>query len=70
MKETFTEYVTRTRLDKAAGLLQNEARMSVAEIASLVGYRNPQYFHNKFKARYGITPVQFRNANSTNIIAQ
>lgn len=65
MKETFTEYVTRTRLDKAAVLLQKEARMSVAEIASLVGYRNPQYFHNKFKARYGITPIQYRNANST-----
>lgn len=69
MKETFTEYVTRTRLDKAASLLQNEARMSVAEIASLVGYRNPQYFHNKFKARYGITPVQYRNANSTATMA-
>lgn len=65
MRETFTEYVTRTRLDRAASLLQAEARMSVAEIASLVGYRNPQYFHNKFKARYGITPVQYRNANST-----
>lgn len=70
MRETFTEYVTRTRLDRAASLLQNEARMSVAEIASLVGYRNPQYFHNKFKSRYGITPVQYRNANSAATIAQ
>ncbi|KRE48749.1 hypothetical protein ASG81_05985 [Paenibacillus sp. Soil522] len=70
MRETFTEYVTRTRLDRAASLLQDESRMSVAEIASLVGYRNPQYFHNKFKARYGITPVQYRNANSAVTMAQ
>ncbi|QYR19565.1 helix-turn-helix domain-containing protein [Paenibacillus sp. sptzw28] len=65
MKESFTEYVTRARLDKAAGLLIDDPRMAVAEIASLVGYRNPQYFHNKFKARFGITPVQYRNTKNT-----
>lgn len=63
MKESFTEYVTRSRLDKAAQLLQSEPRISVAEISALVGYRNPQYFHNKFKARFGITPVQYRNVS-------
>lgn len=61
MKESFTEYVTRSRLNKAAQLLKDEQRMSVAEISALVGYRNPQYFHNKFKAKYGITPLQYRN---------
>lgn len=63
MKESFTEYVTRSRLDKAAQLLISEPRMSVAEISALVGYRNPQYFHNKFKAKFGITPVQYRNVS-------
>lgn len=62
MRESFTEYVTRARLNKAADLLRNDASLSVTEIASLVGYRNPQYFHNKFKARFGITPVQYRQA--------
>lgn len=62
MKETFTEYVTRSRLNKAAEMLQTDVRLSVAEISAQVGYRNPQYFHNKFKARFGITPVQYRNA--------
>lgn len=61
MKESFTEYVTRSRLNKAAQLLKEEQRMSVAEISALVGYRNPQYFHNKFKAKFGITPLQYRN---------
>jgi YesN/AraC family two-component response regulator len=62
MKESFTEYVTRTRLEKAAAMLREGDKLSVTEIASLVGYRNPQYFHNKFKARFGITPVQYRQA--------
>ncbi|MHA7964630.1 helix-turn-helix domain-containing protein [Paenibacillus sp. CAU 1782] len=62
MRETFTEYVTRSRLDKAAKLLLDEPRMSVADVASQVGYRNSQYFHNKFKVRFGITPVQYRRA--------
>lgn len=62
MNETFTEYVTRTRLDKAGGLLRENDRLSVTEIAVLVGYRNPQYFHNKFKSRFGVTPLQYRQA--------
>jgi two-component system response regulator YesN len=65
MKESFTEYVTRARLDKAASLLRDDLSLSVAEVASLVGYRNPQYFHNKFKTRFGVTPVQYRQAKHT-----
>lgn len=66
MNESFTEYVTRVRLEKAAALLREDKRISVAEISGLVGYRNPQYFHNKFKTRYGVTPVQYRNVAETN----
>ncbi|OMF38842.1 hypothetical protein BK133_01185 [Paenibacillus sp. FSL H8-0548] len=69
MKESFTEYVTRCRLDKAADMLRSDVRLSVAEISTLVGYRNPQYFHNKFKTRFGITPVQYRNAVKKPIVA-
>jgi two-component system response regulator YesN len=65
MNESFTEYVTRVRLEKAARLLREDKRLSVAEISGRVGYRNPQYFHNKFKSRYGVTPVQYRNVGSS-----
>jgi AraC-like DNA-binding protein len=65
MNESFTEYVTRMRLEKAARLLEEDDRLSVMEIASLVGYRNVQYFHVKFKARFGITPVQYRQTKQT-----
>ncbi len=62
MKESFTDYVTRVRLDKAAAILQENTDLSVTEIASQVGYKNVQYFHNKFKQKYGVTPVQYRHA--------
>jgi len=69
MNESFTEYVTRMRLEKAADLLKTDKRLSVAEISALVGYRNPQYFHNKFKTRYGVTPVQYRNSGGSSSLA-
>lgn len=65
MNESFTEYVTRVRLEKAANLLREDKKLSVAEISGIVGYRNPQYFHNKFKTRYGVTPVQYRNVGNS-----
>lgn len=69
MNESFTEYVTRIRLEKAARLLQEDDKLSVTEIASLVGYRNLQYFHVKFKARFGITPVRYRQTKQTSSAA-
>jgi YesN/AraC family two-component response regulator len=65
MNESFTEYVTRIRLEKAARLLREEDKLSVTEIASLVGYRTLQYFHFKFKERFGITPAQYRQTKQT-----
>ncbi|MGG1517333.1 helix-turn-helix domain-containing protein [Paenibacillus oryzisoli] len=65
MKESFTEYVTRVRLEQGAALLREEGRMPVAAIAEKVGYRNHKYFHNKFKMRFGITPAQYRNIHAT-----
>lgn len=62
--EAFTEYVNRARLEMAAGLLVNEPKLSVGEIAQQTGYRNSQYFCNKFKSKYGITPLQYRKAEA------
>lgn len=69
MNESFTEYVTRIRLEKAARMLLEDDKLSVTEIASLVGYRNLQYFHVKFKARFGITPVRYRQTKQTSSAA-
>jgi YesN/AraC family two-component response regulator len=60
--ESFTEYLNRIRLEHAALMLVSKERLSVAEIATSVGYRNSQYFCTKFKTKFGITPLQYRNS--------
>lgn len=62
LQVSFTEYVTKARLKMAAELLRSQPTMTVADIATRVGYRNSQYFCTKFKAKYAITPMQYRNS--------
>jgi len=60
---SFSDYLTQLRLAKAAELLHRQS-LSIKDISIKVGYRNVQYFSTRFKARYGVTPVQYRNAHS------
>ncbi|MDF2649740.1 MAG: hypothetical protein K0Q73_5545 [Paenibacillus sp.] len=60
--ESFTEYLNRIRLERAASLLVTDRNLSVAEVATAVGYRNSQYFCTKFKSKFGITPLQYRGS--------
>jgi len=59
--ESFTEYLNRVRLECAAQMLVSQMELTVAEVAISVGYRNSQYFCTRFKIKYGITPLQYRN---------
>mgnify|MGYP000169379327 CR=1 FL=1 len=43
MKQTFTEYITDKRMDKAKKLLRS-TDLATAEIAAQVGYKDPHYF--------------------------
>ncbi|MEK3911361.1 response regulator [Paenibacillus sp. FSL H7-0331] len=58
--ESFTRFVTRTRMDKAALLLRN-TDMKIFEIACAVGFDEPNYFTNVFKQQYQMTPKEYRN---------
>lgn len=55
---TITDYITKTRLEKAAELL-NGSTLSIQEIAFVCGFGDPSYFTRKFKRFYKITPSQF-----------
>lgn len=57
--QSFIEYVTRIRLAKARELL-SETNLKAYEIASKVGYGDPQYFSVIFKRHHGMTPKEFR----------
>jgi two-component system response regulator YesN len=57
--ETFIEYLTRTRIERAKELLKTTSLRS-SEIAYDVGYKDPHYFSYIFKAHTGITPTEYR----------
>lgn len=56
---SFTEYLTRTRLEASETLLR-DPNLSLAEIAQMVGYGDQSYFGKLFKQYYGLTPAQYR----------
>ena len=57
--ETFIEFLTRVRMDKAKELLET-TDMKAAEIGYQTGYRDPHYFSYIFKKTQNISPRQYR----------
>lgn len=58
--ETFSHFVLRLRLDKAAALLVSKRQMRIAEIAFLCGFSDLSYFNRSFRKRFGETPRGYR----------
>ena len=59
--KTINNYLNDRRLDQA-GMLISTGGMSIAEVASAVGYSNGGYFSRKFKQKYGVTPSKFTSS--------
>ncbi|MDO1444975.1 substrate-binding domain-containing protein [Rhodocytophaga aerolata] len=57
---TINDYIQSIRLNKACHSLQQPG-VSVADIAYEVGFSSPAYFSTAFKARYGLSPLEYRN---------
>jgi AraC-like DNA-binding protein len=56
---TFTEFVSRTRLEKAKNLLLNP-NLRVSEIAYEVGFQSLTHFNRTFKSIVGQSPTEYR----------
>jgi two-component system, response regulator YesN len=59
---TFSEYVTRRRIQRAKELLISSS-LPISEIAEEVGYKTAKYFIKMFKDMEGITPSAYRKIN-------
>lgn len=59
MGQTFIEYLTYVRMEKAKELLRSSS-MKTAEIAYAVGYKDPHYFSYLFKKTQECTPREFK----------
>jgi len=57
--ESFSSYVNARRVERACRLL-DEGQDSVIVIAARVGFNSVSYFNRCFRAKTGMTPVQYR----------
>lgn len=64
--ESLTEFINRTRIEKAKDYLIHSDILSY-EIAELVGYNDPAYFSSIFKKYTGLSPTDFRQQLSQNL---
>ncbi|WP_256758831.1 response regulator [Cohnella sp. WQ 127256] len=60
MQMTFSEYVTRRKLQRAKEMLLR-TKLPIAEIAERVGYQTTKYFFKLFKEYEGCSPGQYRS---------
>ncbi len=63
LNKSFTRYVNECRVEKSKDLLKH-SDLSLANIATKVGFKNQNYFTTIFKKYTGITPRQYREKNS------
>jgi YesN/AraC family two-component response regulator len=57
------EYLARMRLERAARLIREGAK--VEAVALEVGYRSKKNFYRQFRRRYGTTPALYRAGDGT-----
>lgn len=61
-KETnfgFNEFISLVRLQKAEQLLKERGNRSISEIAYACGFNDSNYFSDKFRRTYGMSPLQY-----------
>ncbi len=59
--ESFSEYVTRRKMEMARSLLE-EGEKKVYEIAMAVGYTDPAYFGRVFRRYFNVKPTDYKKA--------
>jgi len=60
LNESLSAYVARQRVERSVLYMQNE-KMSLTQLAEMVGYDNPQSFSKAFKKHFGISPKMYIN---------
>ncbi len=65
--ESIVNYINNLRVNKAI-VLMDATPLSISEISQSVGFGTRQQFNNSFKKRKGISPQEYRNKNSQNVL--
>ncbi len=59
LSTTPMEYIQQKRLEHAEELLKT-SNLSIADIANLSGFQDPQHFARRFRKSFGVSPRQYR----------
>ena len=60
----YNSYLDNVRVDHAKEILLG-TKIQVYKVAEMVGYKNVDYFHIKFKKNTGISPAEYRKQNGS-----
>lgn len=66
LDESLYSYVTRQRTERAVLYLQTR-QMTLAQVAGMVGYDNPQSFSRAFKKQFGVSPKVYMDRWQTKL---
>lgn len=55
---SMSDFIKEVRFGRAAQLLR-EQKLTVSEIAYMVGFNDPEYFRKSFKLKFGVSPTTF-----------
>ena len=59
LKESYTKYLLRIRMEQAARLLRQNPNIRVYTVAEQTGFVSVKHFNTVFKKYYGVTPKEF-----------
>lgn len=60
----FSVFLNTKKFEAAAAMLISDKSISITEIAEKLSYYNMPYFNRQFKAKYGVSPLQYRKMHS------
>ena len=60
MNTTFSDYLCKTRIEKAKEYLKNDNAPRIQEIAEKIGFNDPNYFTKTFRKIVGVTPREYK----------
>ena len=59
------DYILSVRLKQSSEMLRSTS-LPISEVAEQTGFRSPSYFSSCFKAKFGVTPKEYRSRNGGN----
>lgn len=60
---SISDFINECRLEYAVNLLNDQPALPVSQVAQASGFSDANYFGRKFKARFGLSPTQYRSGN-------